>query len=82
MTRDRDLDFAAVAVRKAIQEKFRDTALEDLQTVAGEGTISIQHCGRNAEGTRDELLAAVRKATDYASFWAILESDGLAGAGA
>ena len=80
MTRDRDIDYAAVAVKKAIEEKFRDAALEDLQAVAGEGTISIRHGGRKADGTRDDLLAAVRKATSYANLWEVLESDGLAGA--
>ncbi len=76
MARDRDIDYAAVAVKKAIVEKFRDTALEDLQTVAGERTISIHHAGRKAEGVRGDLLAAVRKARSYANFWEVLESDG------
>ena len=39
MAHDRDIDYAAVAVKKAIVEKFKDTALEDLQTVAGERTV-------------------------------------------
>jgi hypothetical protein len=81
MARDRDIDYAAVAVKKAIEEKFRDAALEDLQTVAGERMILIHHAGRKAEGSRDDFLAAVRKATSYANFWEILENDGLAGAG-
>lgn len=82
----RDIDYAAVAVKKAIVEKFSDTALEDLQTVAGERTISIQHAGRKAEGTRGDLMAAVRDATSYANLWEVLQSDGrcidLPGAGA
>ena len=72
----RDIDYAAVAVRTAIVEKFKDTALEDLQTVAGERTISICHAGHKAEGTRHDLITAVRDATSYANFWEILESDG------
>ena len=76
MARDRDIDYAAVAVKKAIVEKFRNEALEDLQTVGGETTISIQHAGRKAEGTRDVLLAAVRKSTSYTNLWEVLESDG------
>jgi hypothetical protein len=76
MAHARDIDYAAVAVKKAIVEKFKDTALEDLQTVAGERTISIHHAGRKAEGTRGDLLTAVRKATSYANFWEVLESDG------
>ena len=76
MTRDRDIDYAAVAVKKAILEKFKDTALDGLQTVAGERTISIHHAGRKAEGVRGDLLAAVRKARSYANFWEVLESDG------
>ena len=76
MARDRDIDYAAVAVKKAIVEKFKDTALEDLQTVAGERTISNHDAGRKAEGTRHDLLTAVRNATSYANFWEVLESDG------
>ena len=75
MVRDRDIDYAAVAVKKAIVEKFRDTALEDLEAVAGERTISIRHGGRKAEGVRDDLLAAVRKATSYGNFWEVLQSE-------
>jgi hypothetical protein len=72
----RDIDYAAIAVRKAIVEKFATTDLEDLQSVAGEKTICISHAGRTAEGTRDDLLAAVRKATSYEHFWEVLASGG------
>ncbi len=37
-----------------------------LQVMAGERTICVKFEGHNAEGTRDALLAAVRKATSYA----------------
>jgi len=68
----RDIDYAATAVRKAIVEKFYKDPLQDLETIAGERTISIQHDGRTAEGTRDDLLAAVRKATSYPNLWEVL----------
>ncbi len=66
----RDIDYAATAVNKAIVEKFgRRHALDDLRVVANEKTISIHHAGRMAEGTRDELLAKLRKAETYDDFW-------------
>ena len=80
MARDRDIDYAAVAVKKAIVEKFKDVPLEDLQLVAGERFLLLHHNGRQAEGSRDNFLAAVRKATSYSNFWECLESDGLAAA--
>lgn len=78
MARDRDIDYAAVAVTKAIMDKFKDTTPEPekLQVVAGESIISIHHAGRSAEGTRDNILATVRKATSYTNFWEVLESEG------
>jgi hypothetical protein len=78
MARDRDIGYAAVAVTKAIMEKFQDTVPEpeNLQVVAGERTISVRHDGRTAEGTRDDLMATVRKATSYTNFWEVLESEG------
>jgi hypothetical protein len=76
MTRLRDIDYAAVAVKKAIVEKFRDVDVEEsLQVMAGQRTIFIEDNGRTAEGTRDDLLAAVRKATSYADLWAVLAAD-------
>ena len=72
----RDIDYAATAVRKSIVEKFWREQLQDLETVAGERTISIRHEGRTAEGTRDDLLAAVRKATSYADLWEVLAREG------
>jgi hypothetical protein len=74
MTR-RDIDYAADAVRKSIVEKFINVDLTDLQVVSGERTISVQHAGQLAEGTRHDLLAAVRKATDYDDFWKTLKND-------
>jgi len=75
MTRPRDIDYAAAAVKKAIVEKFHDVELSSLQVMAGERTIYVEHDGRNAEGTRDHLLAAVRRATSYADLWVVLAND-------
>ena len=59
----RDIDYAATAVKTAIVEKFgRHNDLAELAVTAKERTISVQHAGREAEGTRDDLLAAVRRA--------------------
>jgi hypothetical protein len=68
----RDIDYAAVAVRNAIVEKFgRQHDLQDLAVTANERTISVRHSARSAEGTRDNLLAAVRKAESYDQFWEV-----------
>ncbi|NLE38734.1 MAG: hypothetical protein GX621_11985 [Pirellulaceae bacterium] len=75
MERPRDIDYAAVAVKKAIVEKFSDVALDNLQVMAGDRTIYVEHDGRNAEGTRDDLLAAVRRATDYDDLWKTFADD-------
>ena len=66
----RDIDYAAVAVKTAIAEKFgRQNELQDLNVTAGEKTIVVEHNGQTIEGTRDDLLAAVRKAETYAELW-------------
>jgi hypothetical protein len=66
----RDIDYAATAVKAAIVEKFgRKSELQDLVVTAGERTILVQHDGRTAEGTRDDLLAAIRAADSYESLW-------------
>ena len=75
MVRAQDIDYAAAAVKKAIVEKFSDVELQDLQVMAGERTIYVEFEGRNAEGTRDDLLAAVRKATSYADLWEVMAND-------
>ncbi len=72
----RDIDYAATAVKKAVVEKYgRANDLDALDVIANERTISVRHEGRTAEGTRHELLAAVRDADDYAGMWAILLGD-------
>jgi hypothetical protein len=69
----RDIDYAAIAVSTAIAEKFgRKNDLRDLVVTANERTISIHDGHRKAEGTRDDLLAAVREAESYSSLWEIL----------
>ena len=75
MSRPRDIDYAAAAVKKAILEKFSGVELESLQVMAGERTIYVEHDGQSAEGARDVLLASVRKATSYADFWEVLAND-------
>lgn len=69
----RDIDYAAIAVTNAIVEKFgRQNDLQDLEVTANERTISVNHASRRAEGTRDDLLAAVRKAENYTHLWEVL----------
>ncbi len=72
----RDIDYAAVAVRASIVEKFRSEELQAMQAIAGDTKIGIHHQGRIAEGTRDDLLAIVRGATSYSNFWELLASKG------
>jgi len=69
----RDIDYAATAVQRAIVEKFgRLDDVHDLQVTAMENTISVDHAGRRGEGTRDALLAAVRKADSYEQLWKVV----------
>jgi hypothetical protein len=69
----RDTDYAAIAVKTAIADKFgRKADLEGLQLTAHERTISLHHGDRSAEGTRDKLLAAVRAADSYEALWTLL----------
>lgn len=66
----RDIDYAAVTVKTAIVEKFgRKNTLTDLTVTANERTLSVQDGAHAAEGTRDDLLAAVRKAENYDELW-------------
>jgi hypothetical protein len=64
-------------VKKAVLEKFGDGGAKDsLQVMAGEQTILIEDSGRIAEGTRDDLLVALRKAASYDDYWKILANEG------
>lgn len=70
----RDIDYAAVAVRAAIVEKFgRTNDLNDLQVAAAEKTIEVRHGESSCAGTRDRLLAMVRKADSYQRFWQLAQ---------
>jgi hypothetical protein len=69
----RDIDYAAIAVKNAIAEKFgRKADIEPLEVTAGERTIVVRHDDRSGEGTRDHLLAAVRSAGSYEELWELL----------
>jgi hypothetical protein len=69
----RDIDYAAIAVERAIVEKFGHKCdLQNVAATANERTISVYDRTRTAEGTRDGLLAAVRAAESYAELWEIL----------
>jgi hypothetical protein len=69
----RDIDYAALAVHTAIMEKFRrNNDLQGVAVTANERTISVCDGAHAAEGTRDDLLAAVRAAESYAALWEIL----------
>jgi hypothetical protein len=72
-----DIDYAAVAVKTAIVEKFgRATDLEHLEVSANERTISVTDGDRSAHGTRDKLMAEVRKAQTYDELWQGLLNSG------
>jgi hypothetical protein len=76
-TRPRDIDYAAKAVRSALEEKFGfKVSLKDLQVAANDRTISVIDGSHEIEGTRDDLLAAIRKADSYADVWRSLPSKG------
>lgn len=71
--RPRDIDYAATAVQTAVTNKFgRQQDLQCLKVEAGESTITLTHGPRVAEGTRDNLLAAIRAAESYERLWEIL----------
>ena len=72
----RDIDYAAIAVKKAILEKFWKTPLPDLEVVANDKTISIRSDGHTAEGTRDDLLASIRLAESYDQLWEVFAQRG------
>jgi hypothetical protein len=71
----RDIDYAAVAVKKSLLEKFgRQNDLEALEVTAGERTITVRDGSNIAEGTRDALMAGIRVATSYADWWSRWQS--------
>lgn len=75
MARDRDIDYAAVAVKNAIVDKFgRKNELQALTVVAQDKTIEVRDGAHVAEGTRDGLLAALRKSETYEDLWVELSA--------
>lgn len=66
----RDIDYAAIAVQNAIAEKFgRREDLSHLAVQAGDRTITVRDGQRRIEGTRDQLLAAIRATQSYDGLW-------------
>jgi hypothetical protein len=66
----RDIDYAAIAVANAITEKFgRANDLKELEVIANDRTITVRHDKHVTEGTRDDLLAAIRAVESYDQFW-------------
>jgi hypothetical protein len=73
----RDIDYAAIAVQNSIVEKFgRKSDLANLEVTANDRTISVRDGRQTAEGTRDDLLAAVRGADSYELLWELLPTHG------
>jgi hypothetical protein len=71
----RDIDYAAIAVKTAVVEKYgRTDSLENLHVVAKEATIALTDGEHMAEGTRDNLLIALRKSGSYRNFWELAAS--------
>ena len=69
----RDIDYAVVAIEKALTEKFgRQHDLTDLTVTAKERTIVLRHGDRSGEGSRDDLQGLIRQAESYDDLWEIL----------
>jgi|GEM_PF-2534570 len=69
----RDIDYAAAAVNRAIIEKFgRANELAQLTVAVRDNTIAVCDGDCKVEGTRDNLLAALRRAESYADFWQLV----------
>ncbi|MFO0913005.1 MAG: hypothetical protein U0795_08605 [Pirellulales bacterium] len=63
MNRLRTIDYAARAVQAAIVDKYRiELDTSDLRVEALDDTIRVAASGRDIQGTRDELMAAIRQA--------------------
>ncbi len=68
----RDIDFAAVAVRKAIRGKGFERQTRPSRRWMSSRESEPSPCGdgdRLAEGTRDALLAGIRDAGSYDELW-------------
>ena len=58
----RDIDYGAVAVKNAIVERYgRSDVLANLHVEAKETTILVEDGEQVVEGTRDNLLIALRE---------------------
>jgi hypothetical protein len=69
----RDIDYAALAVNRAIIEKYgRTNDLQHLTVTAKENTIAVCDGEYAAEGSRHELLDALRDSSAYVDFWKML----------
>jgi hypothetical protein len=66
----RDIDYGAVAVKNAIVERYGRTAsVANLHVEAKETSILVEDGEQVVEGTRDNLLIALRKSGSYENFW-------------
>lgn len=66
----RDIEYAALAVRRQIVEKFgTQQDLSTLTVVAGEKSILVEDGQQRIEGTRDNLLAWLRGSSSYHEFY-------------
>jgi hypothetical protein len=73
----RDIDYGAVAVKNAIVERYgRSDVLANLHVEAKETTILVEDGEQVVEGTRDNLLIALRKSGSYANFWEVMAANG------
>jgi hypothetical protein len=68
------IDYPANAVKKAILDKFFPGQADSvtLEAISEGKIIHLKHENRTADGTRDDILAAVRAATSYTNLWEIL----------
>lgn len=72
-----DIDYPAVAVKNAIVAKFgAQIEPPELEAQTTGKVIAIRHAENAAEGTRDDLLAAVREASSFSNLWEVLARDG------
>lgn len=69
----KDIDYAARAVQTAFQRKFgAGHDLDSLVVEPLEMHIALAFSGQRLEGTRDELMIAIRKADDPYDVFAAL----------
>lgn len=65
-----DLEYAAIAVERALTEKFGSRAsLDGLMVTPRERTIAVCQGEQTIEGTRDFLLSIIRQAGSLDQFW-------------